>query len=72
MPDQDTPFEETMRALQDLIQAGKVRYIGASNIRAWQFIEMNNVAQLNGWTQFTSVQMEHSLLYRAEVSSPTL
>jgi len=66
MFDADTPFEETMRALHDLVLSGKVRYIGASNVRAWQFIEMNNIAQLNGWTQFSCVQMEHSLLYRVE------
>ncbi|THH21264.1 hypothetical protein EW146_g249 [Bondarzewia mesenterica] len=66
MYDMETPFEETMRALHDLVLSGKVRYLGASNVRAWQFIEMNNVAQLNGWTQFSCVQMEHSLLYRAE------
>ncbi|RDB15357.1 Versiconal hemiacetal acetate reductase [Hypsizygus marmoreus] len=66
MFDPDTPYEETMCALHDLVQSGKVRYLGASNVRAWQFIEMNNVAQLNRWTQFSCVQMEHSLLYRAE------
>lgn len=66
MTDLATPFEETMCALHDLVKAGKVRYIGASNVRAWHFIEMNNVAQLNGWTQFSCVQMEHSLLYRTE------
>ncbi|KAG6825947.1 hypothetical protein H0H92_001757 [Tricholoma furcatifolium] len=66
MVDVETPFEETMSALNDLVRAGKVRYIGASNIRAWQFIEMNNIAQLNRWTQFSAVQMEHSLLYRTE------
>ncbi|OBZ74334.1 hypothetical protein A0H81_05761 [Grifola frondosa] len=64
--DPDTPFEETMKALHDLVVAGKVRYIGASNLRAWQFIEMNNVAARNGWTQFISMQVEHSLLYRPE------
>lgn len=64
--DPETPMEETMLALHDLVKAGKVRYLGASNIRAWQFIEMNNVAQLNGWTQFACVQVEHSLLYRTE------
>ncbi|KAL0064768.1 hypothetical protein AAF712_008315 [Marasmius tenuissimus] len=66
MADTETPFEETMCALNDLVRSGKVRYIGASNVRAWQFIEMNNVAALNGWTQFSCVQMEHSLLYRTE------
>jgi aryl-alcohol dehydrogenase-like predicted oxidoreductase len=70
--DPETPMEETMLALHDLVKAGKVRYIGASNIRTWQFIEMNNVAQINGWTQFACVQVEHSLLYRTEVSSRLL
>ncbi len=65
--DDETPFEETMCALNDLVRSGKVRYLGASNTRAWKFIEMNNVAQAHGWTTFTCVQMEHSLLYRAEV-----
>ncbi|KAG5335759.1 hypothetical protein C0989_000431 [Termitomyces sp. Mn162] len=66
MADLETPFEETMCALNDLVKSGKVRYIGASNVRAWQFVEMNNVAHINGWTQFNVVQVEHSLLYRAE------
>ncbi|EIM81808.1 Aldo/keto reductase [Stereum hirsutum FP-91666 SS1] len=62
--DPETPVEETMKALHDIVMSGKARYIGASNLRAWQFIEMNNVAQQNCWTQFVSVQVEHSLLYR--------
>ncbi|KAG6881881.1 hypothetical protein C0993_012564 [Termitomyces sp. T159_Od127] len=66
--DLETPFEETMRALHDLVRSGKVRYLGASNVKAWQFAEMNSVAQLNGWTQFSCVELEHSLLYRTEVS----
>ncbi|KAF5388331.1 hypothetical protein D9615_000800 [Tricholomella constricta] len=66
MTDLETPFEETMCALNDLVRSGKVRYIGASNARAWHFIEMNNVAERNGWTKFSCVQMEHSLLYRTE------
>ena len=70
--DPETPMEETMLALHDLVKTGKVRYLGASNIRTWQFIEMNNVAQVNGWTQFACVQVEHSLLYRTEVSSRLL
>lgn len=61
-----TPIEETMRALNDLVISGKVRYLGACNIRAWQLAEMNSVAKLNKWTEFTSVQIEHSLLYRPE------
>ncbi|KAI0759407.1 NADP-dependent oxidoreductase domain-containing protein [Trametes elegans] len=64
--DPTTPIEETMKALHDLIQSGKVRYIGASNIRTWQLAEMNRVAELNGWTPFATVQVEYSLLYRYE------
>jgi aryl-alcohol dehydrogenase-like predicted oxidoreductase len=67
MTDDETPFEETMCALNDLVRSNKVRYLGASNVRTWKFIEMNNVAQLNGWAQFSCVQMEHSLCYRTEV-----
>ena len=65
--DMQTPFEETMRALHDIVLSGKARYLGASNVRAWQFIEMNSIAERNGWTTFSCVEMEHSLLYRAEV-----
>ncbi|KAF9010358.1 Aldo/keto reductase [Hymenopellis radicata] len=64
--DDETPLEETMCALNDLVRSGKVRYLGASNTRAWRFIEMNNVAHARGWSTFACVQMEHSLLYRAE------
>jgi hypothetical protein len=65
--DPSTPFEETMKALHDVVTSGKARYIGASNLKAWQFAEMNHVAKLNGWTEFVSIQIEHSLLYRPEV-----
>ncbi|THH21109.1 hypothetical protein EW146_g373 [Bondarzewia mesenterica] len=64
--DSNTPVEETMKALHDLVTSGKVRYIGACNLKTWQFAEMNHVAQRNGWTQFISMQIEHSLLYRTE------
>ncbi|KAH9855501.1 Aldo/keto reductase [Lenzites betulinus] len=64
--DPTTPLEETMKALHDLVQSGKVRYLGASNMRLWQFAELQRVAEVNGWTQFTSVQIEYSLLYRVE------
>ncbi|KAJ7638184.1 Aldo/keto reductase [Roridomyces roridus] len=64
--DPATPFEETMKALHDLVIAGKVRYIGASNLRTWQFAEMNHIAELKGWTQFICIEIEHSLLYRPE------
>ncbi|KAK7055268.1 Aldo/keto reductase [Favolaschia claudopus] len=64
--DASTPIEETMKALNDLVVSGKVRYIGACRMKAWQFMEMNHVAEIHGWTQFTSAQIEHSLLYRPE------
>ncbi|KAJ7089044.1 Aldo/keto reductase [Mycena crocata] len=64
--DPDTPIAETMRALHDLVQSGKVRYIGASSMRTWRFAEMNHVAEKNGWTQFVSMQNEYSLLQREE------
>ncbi|EJD03438.1 Aldo/keto reductase [Fomitiporia mediterranea MF3/22] len=64
--DPNTPPEETMKALHDLVQSGKVRYIGASSMRAWQFSELNHVAEKNGWTKFISMQNEYSLLYREE------
>ncbi|KAM5543838.1 hypothetical protein V8D89_002455 [Ganoderma adspersum] len=61
-----TPPEETMKALHDLVQSGKVRYIGASNLKTWQLAEMTGIAERNAWTTFVSVQVEHSLLYRTE------
>ncbi|KLO10725.1 Aldo/keto reductase [Schizopora paradoxa] len=64
--DPETPIAETMKALHDLVESGKVRYIGASSMRAWQFAEMNQVAEQNGWTKFISMQNEYSLLYREE------
>lgn len=66
--DPDTTPEETMKALHNLVESGKVRYIGASSMRTWQFAELNHVAEKNGWTQFVSMQNEYSLLYREEVS----
>ncbi|KAG5649257.1 hypothetical protein H0H81_005073, partial [Sphagnurus paluster] len=64
--DPAVPVEETMKALHDLVQSGKVRYIGASSMRAWQFALMNEVAEKKGWTKFVSMQNEYSLLYREE------
>jgi len=64
--DPEVPAEETMQALHDLIQCGKVRYIGASSMRCWQFAHLNEVASKNGWTKFISMQDEYSLLYREE------
>ena len=65
--DPAVPAEETMKALHDLVQSGKVRYIGASSMRCWQFAHLNEVASKNGWTTFVSMQNEYSLLYREEV-----
>ena len=64
--DRATPVEETMRALHDLVQAGKVRYIGASSMWATQFARMQFAAERNGWTQFISMQNQYNLLYREE------
>ncbi|KAK0190143.1 NADP-dependent oxidoreductase domain-containing protein [Armillaria mellea] len=60
------PPEETMKALHDLVQSGKVRYIGASSMPVWKFALLNEVARRNGWTTFVSMQCEYSLLYREE------
>jgi aryl-alcohol dehydrogenase-like predicted oxidoreductase len=64
--DSDTPIEETMEALHDIVKAGKVRYLGASTMFAWQFEKMNHVARQNGWTQFVNMQCQYNLLYREE------
>ena len=64
--DDETPIEETMEALHDLIKAGKVRYIGASTMSAWQFQRAQTVAEANGWTKFISMQNQVNLLYREE------
>ncbi|MET8245158.1 aldo/keto reductase [Streptomyces sp. NPDC005202] len=64
--DPDTPIEETMEALHDLVKAGKVRYIGASSMYAWQFSKAQYTAQLHGWTRFVSMQNHYNLLYREE------
>ena len=64
--DNDTPIEETMQALDDVVRAGKARYIGASTMWAWQFAKAQQVAKANGWTPFISMQNQISLLYREE------
>ena len=64
--DADTPIEETMEALHDLVKAGKVRYLGASSMHAWQFAKAQEVARRHHWTPFISMQPELSLLYREE------
>ncbi|WP_134740682.1 aldo/keto reductase [Nocardioides sp. 503] len=64
--DPDTPVEETMEALHDVVRAGKVRYLGASSMHAWQFATMQHAADLGGWTRFVSMQNQYSLLQREE------
>jgi len=62
--DTDTPVEETMEALHDVIRAGKVRYIGASSMYAWQFAKLQHAADLGAWTRFVSMQNQYNLLRR--------
>jgi aryl-alcohol dehydrogenase-like predicted oxidoreductase len=64
--DYETPIEETLEALHDVVKAGKVRYIGASSMHAWQFAKALYVADLHGWTRFVSMQNFYNLLYREE------
>ena len=64
--DPTTPVEETMEELHDVIKAGKVRYIGASAMWAWQFSKLQYTASLHGWTRFISMQDQYSLLQREE------
>ena len=64
--DRDTPGEETMQALHDVVRSGKVRYIGASSMWAYQFAGLQHIAECHGWTKFVSMQNHYSLLYREE------
>jgi 1-deoxyxylulose-5-phosphate synthase len=64
--DPDTPIEETLSALHDIVKAGKARYIGASSMAAWQFAKMLYVADSQGWTRFVSMQNHYNLIYREE------
>jgi aryl-alcohol dehydrogenase (NADP+) len=64
--DANTPIEETMEALHDVVKAGKARYIGASSMWAWQFSKAQYVAEANGWTKFVSMQNHSNLLQREE------
>ena len=64
--DNETPIEETLEALHDVVKAGKVRYIGASSMYAWQFAKALYLADLHGWTRFVSMQNHYNLLYREE------
>jgi aryl-alcohol dehydrogenase-like predicted oxidoreductase len=64
--DYETPIEETLEALHDVVKAGKARYIGASSMFAWQFCKSLYLADLNGWTRFASMQPHYNLLNREE------
>jgi aryl-alcohol dehydrogenase-like predicted oxidoreductase len=64
--DYNTPVEETMEALHDVVKAGKARYIGASSMFAWQFAKAQHVAERNDWTPFVSMQNHYNLVYREE------
>jgi aryl-alcohol dehydrogenase-like predicted oxidoreductase len=64
--DYNTPIEETMEALHDVVKARKARYIGASAMFAWQFLKALHVAEKNGWTRFISMQNHVNLIYREE------
>jgi aryl-alcohol dehydrogenase (NADP+) len=64
--DYETPIEETMEALNDVVRAGKARYIGASSMFAWQFAKSLHVSETNGWTKYVSMQNHYNLAYREE------
>lgn len=64
--DSETPIEETLEALHDVVKAGKARYIGASSMFAWQFANMLAAQRLNGWARFVSMQNHYNLVYREE------
>ena len=64
--DYDTPLEETLAALTDVVRAGKVRYLGASSMHAWQFMKALGIQRANGWATFVSMQNYYNLLYRED------
>jgi 1-deoxyxylulose-5-phosphate synthase len=64
--DYEVPIEETMEALNDVVRAGKARYIGASSMFAWQFAKSLHVSEVHGWTKFVSMQNHYNLVYREE------
>lgn len=64
--DPETPIEETLEALHDVVKAGKVRYIGASSMYAWQFVKSLYLADIHGWTRFVAMQNHYNLVYREE------
>ena len=63
-PDMNTPVEETMHALDDLVRMGKIRYIGASNMKAWQFAKYQYTARMHGWREFISLENAHNIFER--------
>ncbi|MBQ7503051.1 aldo/keto reductase [bacterium] len=64
--DHNTPWEEIMEALHDVVKSGKARYIGASTMFAWEFERLNSIAERYGWTKFVSMQNQYNLIYREE------
>ena len=64
--DHETPWEEIMEALHDVVKSGKARYIGASTMFAWEFERLNNIAEKHNWTKFVSMQNQYNLIYREE------
>jgi aryl-alcohol dehydrogenase-like predicted oxidoreductase len=64
--DHETPIEETMEALHDVVRSGRARYLGASSMYAWQFAKAQYTARANGWTPFVSMQNHYNLVYREE------
>ena len=64
--DPETPVEETMEALHDVVKAGKARYLGASSMFAWQFAKLQRTAEVNGWTRFVAMQDQYNLIKREE------
>jgi aryl-alcohol dehydrogenase-like predicted oxidoreductase len=64
--DDTTPIEETLEALHDVVKAGKVRYLGASSMYAWQFAKLQHAADQGGWTRFVSMQNQYNLLRRQD------
>jgi aryl-alcohol dehydrogenase-like predicted oxidoreductase len=64
--DYDTPLEETLEALNEVVRSGKARYLGASSMYAWQFMKALGLQRANGWAQFISMQNYYNLIYREE------
>jgi len=64
--DPETPIEETLEAMHDVVRAGKARYIGASSMYAWQFAKALHLSEMNGWTRFVTMQNHYNLVYREE------